>query len=1288
MEKALMAALTLAAVAGVSGAADPADSYPDLHLIPWPKSLQVADGHLRLTADSRVVAGEEQLRPLAEIASGEIVRLTGLRLPVATGEGRAGDIVLRIDKTIRAGEPILVLREREPARTTDGAHAIAIDRQAVVSGFDYRAAAEGSATLLQLLGTEKGGVRLPRVTIKDWPHADYCGVLLDVARQDHPVAAIKQVVQLCRLYKARYLQLHLTDDQGWTFPSTKYPQLGSKNVAAHGGVAPRVYKPEELKELVAYADARGVTIVPELEMPGHCGAAVRSLPEVFDAIDPVSKRPVGLGCMNLSSEALYPALDTLIGEMCDVFQSSPYFHIGSDEVTTGRLPLNSGHQEFLARHGLKNDGELADHFVREVCALVKKHGKKAVKWEGLSNYAAKDVVIMCWEGNSNVAAEAQARGYTTITCPWTLGVPWEEWSMYRCNASTLKKGDSVLGATLVAWEQAAESHVNSLRNLPSRQERTWGPDNRVTAAGFAARFQPLDAVAGKLLGVPVKPQIDADFSTTLGTRDFLEPAFALDGNDATFYQSEAVPGDGDPFTVTLKEPRLVHAVEVLTGVNGRGRLDGGEVQVSADGKEFTTVARLERGAAQAGLEGRRVRAVRLLAKSGQGDSLVVRAINLRLLVEVSGAVRNPGAAVGAGNVAATTGDTEFRDLGGSCAVPVIDRGFTLKLRTGGKPCAYGGPISGSGTVEIEAGGPEVPLTLDGKAPNTLKGTWLVKSGRVVLAKPHGVAALGGTIVVAGDAPGSGLTWGADRQFGTGARVELRRSEKGSSSLDLNGFSDGIGRLALAAGTRVLTGDQRGGVLTVQELWVEGKRVPKGVYTSSEPWLQGKGYVVVGDVRSVDVSGAVDDPNRIVGAGNIARLTAATTLRLPDGECSVNVAGGDFPLTLVGGGRPRLTGVLAGSGPLRIEAGADRQPLEIAGPHTNPYAGAITLARGVLKLSKSGGATAVAGDLTLGGSAAENEGDGVLWGADGQLAPTAVVTLQGARPSFLDLDGHKAVLGKVALSPAGRIRTGRGGTLRVKQLFVDGKRLKDGTYAAPQPWLEGTGAVTVDARVDVRGVVGAPDLQIGPGNVANLTGATKIAYPAGGLAQDVLTNGFTLTLDSGDGNAFSCTGSIAGSGDVVFLMGPSHTGFKDAPLVLGGDRPNTASGNYLVKKGRVQLEKPKGVAAISGDVVVGGQGFNDCLSWKQDDQLADGVRITLLDAGASGAAYLALNGHSDRAAGLTMTARNKVRTDSADGRSGALTVRALTVGGVTKPAGEYTAATESWIEGKGKVVVRP
>jgi autotransporter-associated beta strand protein len=1279
-----LAFVVAAAVPGVASAAtDPADAYPGLHLIPWPKKIQAGTGFMQLTADSRVVAGEKQLEPLAEILSGEIALLTGLKLKVTTGPAQAGDVVLKIDGTIQAGEKILMLRKREPVRTTDGAHAVAVDDRAIVTGFDYRATAEGSSTLLQLLGKDEAGFRLPRVTIKDWPHADFCGVMLDVARQDHPIDAIKQVVRLCRLYKARYLQLHLTDDQGWTFPSTRYPQLGSKNHAAHGGVTPKVYKLKELKELVAYADARGVTLVPEFEMPGHSGAAARSLPEVFDAIDPDSKRPVGIGCMNMSNEALYPALDTIIGEMCEVFASSPYFHVGSDEVTSGRLSLHPGYKAFMKKHGLKSDAELADHFIREACALVKKHGKKAIKWEGLANFATKDVIIMCWEGNSTFAAEAVARGYTTITCPWNLGVPWQEWSMYRCNASQLKRGDSVLGATLVAWEQPPQFHVNSLRNLPGRQERTWGPDNKVSVEGFAARFQPLDAVAGKLLGIPVKPVTEAEFSTSAGTCDFLDPVFAFDGNDATFFRSALPPKKGDHFTVTFKQPRLVHAVEVLTGVNGRGLLDGGEVQVSADGKQFTTLGKLAKGAARVVLKENRVRAVRLLAGARQSEPMVVRAINLRLMVETSGTVRNPAAAVGAGNVAVTKADTEFVSPIGTCAVPVINRDFTLKLDNGKNACDYSGPISGSGKVEIYAG-QRAPLTLGGTAANTMRGAWAVKAGRVVLAKPPGTDALGGTITVGGRGH-AGLTWSASDQINDSAHVELLPSDKATSSLNLNGFSDTIGRLTLAAGAKVFTG---GGVLAVRELSVDGKRMPRGVYTSSVGWLEGGGYVVAGDVKYVGVSGVVDDPNKTVGAGNVALLKGGSTLKLPAGVCSVHVATQASPLTLVAGGeKTRFDGMITGNGPVRIEAPADHEPFALSGAHANSYRGGTTLARGVLRLGRAKGATAIPGDLTLGGSAAQNKGDGVICGAAGQFVPSAVVTLQGSQPSFLDLNGHEVTLGKVVLSAAASVRLGKGGALRVRQLVVAGKRLADGEYTTKQTWLEGTGKVTVDARVDVKGVVGSPDTQVGQGNVANLTGDTKFSYPASGCHVDVLTNGFTLALDSGDGNAFSCTGSISGKGNVEFFMGPSYTGFKDAPLVLGGEKPNTASGKWLVRKGRVQLEKPRGVDAISGDVVVGGQGFNDCLFWKQSDQIKDSAHVTLLDAGTNGAAYLDLNGFSETVASLTMTARNRVRTDGPKG-SGTLTVKALTVGGVKKPAGEYGARTEKWIEGKGKVVVRP
>src|SRR5262249_46299480 len=156
----------------------------------------------------------------------------------------------------------------------------------------------------------------------------------------------------------------------------------------------------------------------------------------------------------------------------------------------------------------------------------------------------------------------------------------------------------------------------------------------------------------------------------------------------------------------------------------------------------------------------------------------------------------------------------------------------------------------------------------------------------------------------------------------------------------------------------------------------------------------------------------------------------------------------------------------------------------------------------------------------GGSEAENDGNAVVWLADGQVASSAVITVQGKRPAFLDLNGHKAAVSKVFLSKSAKIQTGDGGVLRTRQLFVDGNRLKDGVYRVPESWIEGPGSVVVDARVEIKGTIGGPEVSIGAGNIGSLTGHTKIAYPSAGGDYDIATNGFALTLDSGDGNAFS------------------------------------------------------------------------------------------------------------------------------------------------------------------------
>jgi hypothetical protein len=343
--------------------------------------------------------------------------------------------------------------------------------------------------------------------------------------------------------------------------------------------------------------------------------------------------------------------------------------------------------------------------------------------------------------------------------------------------------------------------------------------------------------------------------------------------------------------------------------------------------------------------------------------------------------------------------------------------------------------------------------------------------------------------------------------------------------------------------------------------------------------------------------------------------------------------------------------------------------------------------GVLKLAKQDGATAIPNDLHVGGPSSDNQGDSVVWGANEQVRDRATISLDGANAEcFLDLDGHQETAEKVVMTGKARIKLG-GGKLSLKQLQRDGKSIAPGEYQAPLEWLEGSGLVVINPKVDITGTC-EPNIAIGVGNVANLIGDTKFFWGSGHYTMPVLTNGHTLILDSGDGKAFCYAGPITGAGNIEFFMGPTYTNFKDAPMRLAGDEPNTASGKYLVRKGRVQLEKPEGVDAIAGDVTIGGQGFNDCLYWKRSHQIKDTVSVTLIDSAESGAGYLNLNGCREKIGDLTLTSNNRVKTDGDDASGGELTVRTLTVGGVKKPAGTYTSAQEPWIEGQGKVIVQP
>lgn len=460
-------------------------------IVPAPKSVIKRSGQLFL--GDRIVAASPALRPLAQLLCDEIELLTGKTLSEASGPARAGDIVLRIDPSLE-GE----------------SYALDVEDSATVSGGNYAAVAFGTVSLLQALTADGSKPVAPQMTVKDAPSASVRGLLVDVARQWHSVETLKQLVEVCRWYKIRQLQIHFTDDQSFTFPSTAFPALQTPQ---------RHYTVEQLRDLEAFARDRGIEILPELEIPGHAAAMVGQVPDFF-ANNPPAGNVVCPG-----REETYRALDTLIGEMTDIFRTTPYFHIGADEVNMDPWKNCQHCQSYMARHTLDNVDELYRHFIVRMNEIVKKHGKKTIVWEGFHKEGKtdipRDVTVMVFESLYNIAPDLLAQGYPVINASWQpLYVVnqrnWSPehiygWNMYRwesCwepskaygNPITVEPTQLVLGAQLCAWEQGEDIEVSSIRRrLPAMSERLWNPDANRSYQDFAARLDLTDAALTALL---------------------------------------------------------------------------------------------------------------------------------------------------------------------------------------------------------------------------------------------------------------------------------------------------------------------------------------------------------------------------------------------------------------------------------------------------------------------------------------------------------------------------------------------------------------------------------------------------------------------------------------------------------------------------------------------------------------------------------------------------------------------------------------------------------------------
>ncbi|MFI6088419.1 beta-N-acetylhexosaminidase [Streptomyces sp. NPDC051218] len=388
-------------------------------LVPAPTQLTHRPGHFTLGPHTtvRITPGAE---PAATLLRTLIAPATGLPLHPAPD----GPFVLALDPGLGG-------------LGTEG-YGLTISHDAVL----LRAAhltglLRGIQTIRQLLPAEalshraRPGVpwHLPCVEITDVPRRAWRGFMLDVARHFQPVAFLRRYVDLLALHKVNVLQLHLTDDQGWRLPVADYPlltEVGGRRAQSMVGPAGSdvfdgmphegTYTDGELRDLVTYATARGVTIVPEVEMPGHTRAALAAYPE----LGAVPGRRLDVwthwGVCDTVLGVHDPALDfcrTVLDTVLDIFPS-PHVHIGGDECPTTEWAASAAARERIEAEGLSGPGELRGWFLGRIGAHLMERGRIPTAWAETGESLPPEFTVMTWRDPEHTQV-ALKRGHAVVS---------------------------------------------------------------------------------------------------------------------------------------------------------------------------------------------------------------------------------------------------------------------------------------------------------------------------------------------------------------------------------------------------------------------------------------------------------------------------------------------------------------------------------------------------------------------------------------------------------------------------------------------------------------------------------------------------------------------------------------------------------------------------------------------------------------------------------------------------------------------------------------------------------
>ncbi|MDD8025681.1 MAG: family 20 glycosylhydrolase, partial [Acidobacteriota bacterium] len=408
----------------------------EISIIPKPVSLIRQPGFFLIAADARIIVPESDARAAetGRYLAGRLRTAFGLEIPFSSQPPAAGAspvIVLR-----RGGRPDLGAEGYELSVTPA---AITIDAPEA-AGLFY-----GVQTLFQLLppeayggaGSAGGPARLACVRIEDKPRLPWRGMLLDCSRHFFPKEFVEKYLDYLAMHKMNTFHWHLTDDQGWRIEIKKYPRLtevGAWRVdredkdwnsrpaqqpgekATYGGF----YTQDDIREVLAYAAERHITVVPEIEMPGHATAALAAYPALGCSGGPYTVKPGGIWPITEvycpGNDETFAFLQDILSEVIDLFPSR-IIHIGGDEVDKSTWKVCPKCQARMKAEGLKNEEELQSWFTRRIEAFLNSRGRTLMGWdEILEGGLAPNAAVMSWRGIEGGIAAAKA-GHAVVMTP-------------------------------------------------------------------------------------------------------------------------------------------------------------------------------------------------------------------------------------------------------------------------------------------------------------------------------------------------------------------------------------------------------------------------------------------------------------------------------------------------------------------------------------------------------------------------------------------------------------------------------------------------------------------------------------------------------------------------------------------------------------------------------------------------------------------------------------------------------------------------------------------------------